>query len=360
MSADNAPVLLLRLEGPLQAWGHQSRLRVRETAREPTLSGVVGLIACCMGLRRNTPLGELAEPGLQMAVRIDRPGTLLRDYHTVGAGYGIMAANRKVKHTAETDEPETLPTERFYLSDASFLVVLSGEVPLLDRIERALHRPVWPPFLGRKSCPPAEPIFAGRVASPSLLDALSTALWRPRLNKTDLPPDDVRCVVECRPDEPGAVQRFDRPVSFGSPQRFTFRYVRDVALSPPIGDPVQEPYKPPRPKRMNYRTAAWKQKRCERGERDRFLCVFCGVPSIITHHITYERVRQEDVDADLRSVCRLCHDAITMLEAERDMGLHRIDPLSEEFRRRILDKRAEIEATRHVKRHKRRHRKGRK
>ena len=42
-------VLLLRLAGPMQAWGTQSRFTVRDTGLEPSKSGVIGLL--CAALR---------------------------------------------------------------------------------------------------------------------------------------------------------------------------------------------------------------------------------------------------------------------------------------------------------------------
>jgi CRISPR system Cascade subunit CasD len=38
-------VLLLRLCAPMQAWGIQSRFSVRDSTREPSKSGVIGLLA---------------------------------------------------------------------------------------------------------------------------------------------------------------------------------------------------------------------------------------------------------------------------------------------------------------------------
>ena len=38
-------VLLLRLAAPLQAWGSNSKFIIRNTEREPTKSGVVGMLA---------------------------------------------------------------------------------------------------------------------------------------------------------------------------------------------------------------------------------------------------------------------------------------------------------------------------
>ena len=40
--------LLLRLAAPLQAWGSGSKFNIRLTEREPTKSGVVGMIAAAM------------------------------------------------------------------------------------------------------------------------------------------------------------------------------------------------------------------------------------------------------------------------------------------------------------------------
>ena len=45
--------LFLRLEGPLQAWGLRARWGERDTADAPTKSGVLGLLGCAMGLRRD-------------------------------------------------------------------------------------------------------------------------------------------------------------------------------------------------------------------------------------------------------------------------------------------------------------------
>jgi CRISPR system Cascade subunit CasD len=39
-----ANTLFLRLEGPLQAWGERGRWSIRDSAAEPTKSGVIGLL----------------------------------------------------------------------------------------------------------------------------------------------------------------------------------------------------------------------------------------------------------------------------------------------------------------------------
>ena len=51
--------LLLRLAGPLQSWGTDSKFEVRRTENEPSKSGVIGLVAAALGIRRNEEISEL-------------------------------------------------------------------------------------------------------------------------------------------------------------------------------------------------------------------------------------------------------------------------------------------------------------
>ena len=44
--------LLLRLAGPLQAWGNDSKFETRRTGREPSKSGVIGLLAAALGKKK--------------------------------------------------------------------------------------------------------------------------------------------------------------------------------------------------------------------------------------------------------------------------------------------------------------------
>ncbi|MYY08876.1 type I-E CRISPR-associated protein Cas5/CasD [Streptomyces sp. SID4919] len=106
-------VLLVRLAGPLQSWGVASRFALRDTHPRPTKSGVVGLCAAALGLDRDEPLGELA--AVLFGVRADRPGTPLRDYHTVGGGrYPIRPRDLVTDHrrasAAETAAETLTPT----------------------------------------------------------------------------------------------------------------------------------------------------------------------------------------------------------------------------------------------------------
>lgn len=176
------PILLLRLEGPLQSWGVRSRWSRRDTGPEPSKSAIIGLLGCAAGLSRpDWRLG--AEPDrtmeqwdsiLRFGVRIDRPGKIETDYHTVQGRFwqadGKMKTASFVSGTkpdkAESEPPHTEITWRDYLYDAAFLVALtlkperrSGNHGLLAYFSEHLQNPKWPLYLGRKSCVPSRPIL---------------------------------------------------------------------------------------------------------------------------------------------------------------------------------------------------------
>jgi CRISPR system Cascade subunit CasD len=115
---------------------------------------VIGLIACAFGYGRDDvdKIKTLFE--LKFGVRVDKPGVLLHDYHTAKS------------------EKSAYVTNRYYLSDAKFTVGLEGnDLALLQRIADKLLNPVWPLFLGRRSCPPAERVFF-EIADKPLREAL--------------------------------------------------------------------------------------------------------------------------------------------------------------------------------------------
>lgn len=223
-----ANTLFLRLEGPMQSWGERARWSVRDTANEPTKSGIVGLLACAMGLNTDEQLINLSR-SIRIGVRCDRPGMILRDYHTIIGG--VVSAEGKIKVNAKTKLPETLVSTRFYLADASFLVAVQSEDANVERLALSVQDPIWPYFLGRKSCPPAAPIFAGLGDFPSLENALQH--YQPYL-KDDLEGEllSLRSVIECTAAQANAIRRRDE---IGSHRQRTFypRYIYETLLDIP-------------------------------------------------------------------------------------------------------------------------------
>lgn len=208
--------LLLRFAGPLQAWGADSRFDVRRTNREPTKSGVIGLIASALGLRRDAPLDELNR--LYFGVRVDREGVLLRDLHTV----------RKDKNTSYM-------TTRYYLSDAVFLIGLhSDDEALMQRLEHAVRNPSHPLFLGRRSCPPEGRVCLGLRQMP-LEEALKSepSLIPPKPFKPG-EPQRARIVLD---DPHGTARLNDLPVSFSPYNRqYAYRAAREMWNTFPAND----------------------------------------------------------------------------------------------------------------------------
>lgn len=219
-------VLALRFDAPMQSWGVRSRFTHRDTMREPTKSGVVGLLGAALGTER-TDRGRIAElAGLRMAVRVDREGIVERDYQvttdvptTKGAGHRNVVSHR------------------YYLADALFLVLLQGERVFLERVAAAVCHPRWPLFFGRKAHVPASPLIlaesrglgTGIRRESTLEEALAEHPWQEEHRELWDRAEDapmLRAVVEVPAAEADAEPRYDVPVTFESGNReFRQRYV---------------------------------------------------------------------------------------------------------------------------------------
>ena len=179
------PILLFRLEGPLQSWGERSKGDYRDTADFPSKSGIVGLLSCALGLEREDP--EIAELNRQLSVivRADRTGELITDYHTVSTDMLLNAKGEKRSGAG------TIVSHRGYLQDASFLVGVSGDRALLERLRGALDSPVWPVYLGRKSCVPSVPVTGSlKLEYGSLWEAMEEEPLSPRHDERILAESD--------------------------------------------------------------------------------------------------------------------------------------------------------------------------
>lgn len=330
--------LLLRLAGPMQSWGTSSRFQLRRTDAYPSKSGVLGMLLCAMGIRReDSPKALERLTPLRMGVRVDLGGTLDWDYHTAGAKIGIRSADGKIKKTASTGEYETLLSRRQYLYDASFLVALHGDPETICACARALDDPVWPIFLGRKCCIPAEPVFLppGVGTFDTVTNALASVTWRARIDALDRADRARTCTldtfIEHAPGTPppdGAKLVYDVPRGFGFnnhgprlvvPGRVTVTVGEATQKS--AGKPYHNPYGP-----------EWEDLRLRRLAIDNYFCVFCKSLAVEVHHLDYADVRPET----LRSLCKICHDACTMLEYGQNMRTRRIDPADPNQRADIL------------------------
>lgn len=168
--------LLLWLEGPLQAWGHDSKFGVRDTLNFPTRSGILGLLCCARGAG-GPEIEWLAKMNdMSMEVRAyartdhnGQPclrGPALCDFQMVGSGYDDSDPwqNLLIPKTSDGKKAVgggTKMTYRYYLQDAVFAVVLEVPQQQAESLSNALQNPVWDLYLGCKNCVPTELIYQG-------------------------------------------------------------------------------------------------------------------------------------------------------------------------------------------------------
>lgn len=174
------PYLLLWLEAPLQAWGHDSRFGRRDSLDFPTKSGVLGLLCCARGAggEERDWLAAWAELDMQVEgfVANDHAGKplprlpLLRDFHMVGSGLNDADPwqNLLIPKTSDGKKAVgggTKMTYRYYLQDMAYAVALEAPAGQVDDVTNALQSPAWDLYLGRKTCVPTEFIFQGAHAT---------------------------------------------------------------------------------------------------------------------------------------------------------------------------------------------------
>jgi CRISPR system Cascade subunit CasD len=226
--------LLLRLAGPLQAWGCDSKFETRRTGKEPSKSGVIGLLAAALGRRRDASLDDLAR--LRFGVRVDHEGELLRDFHTA----------RSVK--------QNYVTYRYYLADATFVVGLeSDDEKFLEQLRQALLHPAFPLFLGRRSCVPVLPLVLG-IREVDLVSSLREEPWQisawrqERLfqkakyaHKQNI---SLSLLVDADVDDVNVKLQRDLPLSFNPQKRSygirAFKLLRPVLLKVPSDDTTHD------------------------------------------------------------------------------------------------------------------------
>jgi len=217
--------LLMRFVAPMQSWGVQSNFDYRDTALEPSKSGVVGLLCAALGHSRELPI-DPRFLAARMGVRADCEGVVKYDYQVAGVG-GILKAEGKVK------DDNVVPSWRYYLADAAFLVGLESEdADWLNDLHNALQHPVWPLFFGRKAFPPGEPVALSEnaVCAQDLFTALQD---HPRMrdDPRSLDPARMRGLLE---DPQGPIVRMDQPLSFARGQRqFGLRRMKAVLFTDP-------------------------------------------------------------------------------------------------------------------------------
>ncbi|MEU8271823.1 type I-E CRISPR-associated protein Cas5/CasD [Sphaerisporangium sp. NPDC049002] len=205
--------LVLRLAGPMQSWGEHSAFTQRDSLRFPTRSGLIGLLASAEGVSRGRSLQPYE--ALRFTIRIDRPGVQMVDFHTIGGG--LPRGVPRPDGTQRPRDTATMVTRRQYLSDAVFTVAIEGPEQRLDELAHALRWPHWQLYLGRRSCPPDQPLLLRQVDDP-VTDLETRVPLARRLRGDDKPVaefvsegvmDAADAVAELA-DVPESFNRYDR------------------------------------------------------------------------------------------------------------------------------------------------------
>ena len=134
-------------------------------------------------------------------------------------------------------------TQRYYLCDACFLVCLeSDDIEYLHLLEDALNAPVFPLYLGRRSCPPSLPLVIG------IQDAdLESVLYKTEWIAADWYKDankyiHARIITETKKEQEAWYTQMDSPISFSPIHRkYTLRGLnkeQNVLLGIPEHDPM--------------------------------------------------------------------------------------------------------------------------
>lgn len=251
--SNNNPYLLLWLEAPLQAWGHDSKFGRRDTLNFPTKSGVLGLLCCALGaggeqrelLAKLAPLNHTAlsfvrtkartkgenQPDSQEREKCERE-LLLRDFHMVGSGYDNedFWKTLLIPKTSEGKKAVgggTKITYRYYLQDACFAVAVETPDDMAEILKQALQNPVWDLYLGRKNCVPTDFIFRDVfLTQAEAIDAAKKLAQEKNLQ------EDFRVLDgEHKDEEQGEVVILnDVPIQFGDHKQYRDRLVTVVSL----------------------------------------------------------------------------------------------------------------------------------
>ena len=164
--------LVFQLYAPLAAWGGQAVGQERPSDDHPSRSALLGLLAAALGIRRDQEAEHRAlSDACCFGVQLLAPGLALRDFHTVSIPKGdnlnlytrreeVLCFNKQSKLVIKNQRPNPIVSFRTYRQDAlSLVAVTSNDARFsLEYLKNALLQPVFPLYLGRKSCPPALPL----------------------------------------------------------------------------------------------------------------------------------------------------------------------------------------------------------
>lgn len=169
-----AQLLMFQLVAPMASFGAVAVGERRETATRPGHAALVGVIGAALGLTRDDPRQSSFSASLAFAIRRDRLGPLLADYHTAQTPPARKGRRFATRRDELAGEKNTILSRRDYYTDCAFSIAclpLGDTLATIQEMAEALGRPRFALYLGRKSCPlglPPDPLL---TPAESLCDA---------------------------------------------------------------------------------------------------------------------------------------------------------------------------------------------
>lgn len=191
--------LSFEIYAPMASWGDVAVGEVRPIQIQPTRSSIIGMVASALGMPRaikDDPLSIKNEEALLalneslgLATACETAGKPLRDYHTAqspSSKKGQIFRTRR-DELNDRDNLNTILSTRDYRCDVLFHIFLwekgTERTSKLNDIQKALIKPRFPLYLGRRSCPPSLPLNPKLIDAENLISALEHVSAHAKFNE---------------------------------------------------------------------------------------------------------------------------------------------------------------------------------
>ncbi len=182
---------VFRLYSPLASWGDIAVGGERRSTRHPSKSAIIGIVAAALGIKRNEEEKQNAlSENIGFGIKLINPGIILKDFHTAQ----VPDQDKKINYYTRRDEIKLNPlklntvlSRREYICDSLSIIAIWIKDELksdisLSQIRAAMEKPFFQLYLGRKSCPPANPLQPQIINTSFLKSALDKAVFHPILS----------------------------------------------------------------------------------------------------------------------------------------------------------------------------------
>ena len=158
--------LALNLKGFMQHYSAKNYLVTApssvyyKTEKVPTKSAVIGMIGAAFGIARESETLDKFYNNLDIKYKILNKGSVTVDFQTVRP---LHKGERFINVKGEKRPDKDAIIKRIeYLQDYEFIVYIGGERTILNQILVAFDHPIYPPYLGKRSCIPSKAFITDR------------------------------------------------------------------------------------------------------------------------------------------------------------------------------------------------------